>query len=334
MNVANGDSKKLAVSGISPGYGSYDDHNGYGASKSLIVDKAVEHHENSRPTNQCVLGVAFFSFLGFTILQTGFAITAKSQAMLADSEAMFVDAGTYLFNMVAERLKHRAFSEKELAMTPEERQFTRRLHRLYLELIPPFISVTTLLAVTVTTLLDSISTLLSTTPHSTDDDPDLAIMLLFSSLNLILDMVNVTCFARVDQAVLTPLNFKELENHHEVSPLLVQDQAETESETNTIPESDEVSEDSSLINLNMCSAWTHVFADTLRSVAVLIAAGIASVSDIISPEAADSIAAVIVSFIILLSCLPLTKGLIHTAIEIRHMHVHGTVELHEIIISA
>ena len=176
--------------------------------------------------------------------------------MLADSEAMFVDAGTYLFNMVAERLKHRAFSEKELAMMPEERQFTRRLHRLYLELIPPFISVTTLLAVTVTTLRYSISTLLSTTPHSTDDDPDLAIMLLFSSLNLILDMVNVTCFARVDQAVLTPLNFKELENHHEVSPLLVRDHAETESETNTVPDCDEVSEDSSLINLNMCSAWT------------------------------------------------------------------------------
>jgi Co/Zn/Cd efflux system component len=283
--------------------------------------------------------------------------------MLADSEAMFVDAGTYLFNMLAERLKRRAFSESELQMTTEERHYTRRLHRLYLELVPPFISVATLLAVTATTLRDAIATMLTHKSESASNhDPDLQIMLLFSGLNLLLDMVNVTCFARADQAVLTPLNFQEMDHTHETSPLIGTETA-TETETNTAPDFDEVSEESSLINLNMCSAWTvssylqcvagfdvvapsrtvvlklthgssqHVFADTLRSVAVLVAAGIASMSDMISAEAADSVAAVIVSLIILFSCMPLTKGLVHTAVEIRHMHQHGISAFEEIAIA-
>jgi Co/Zn/Cd efflux system component len=45
-------------------------------------------NEGKRPTNECVLNVAFFSFFGFMILQAVFALIVKSESMLADSEAM------------------------------------------------------------------------------------------------------------------------------------------------------------------------------------------------------------------------------------------------------
>ena len=95
----------------------------------LIGSERDDEHE--KPTNEYVLNVAFFSFLGFTLVQTGFAISAKSSAMLVDSEAMFVDALTYLFNLLAERLKHRPYSEKEKRMPADLRHYRRRLSRLY-----------------------------------------------------------------------------------------------------------------------------------------------------------------------------------------------------------
>lgn len=75
------------------------------------------------------------------------------------------------------------------------------------------------------------------------------------------------------------------------------------------------------LNLNMCSAWTHVFADTLRSVAVLFSAGFAYLFPrIISPFQADSLGAIVVSIIILLSLVPLVQGLFLTARKIQAIH--------------
>lgn len=233
----------------------------------LIGSETDDEHE--RPSNEYVLNVAFFSFLGFTLVQTGFAISAKSAAMLVDSEAMFVDALTYLFNLLAERLKHRPYSEKEKRMPADLRHHRRRLSRLYLELIPPFISVSTLLVVTIFALRDSVRVLLGTEPTDPADSPDINIMLLFSALNLGLDVVNVMCFARVEQAVGLKAAGEIAEAHHhprmehhdipsETTPLKATSQAhrraaETDSETHF---SDDASSDSEGLNLNMCSAWT------------------------------------------------------------------------------
>lgn len=70
-------------------------------------------------------------------------------------------------------------------------------------------------------------------------------------------------------------------------------------------------------NLNMCSAYTHVFADTLRSIAVIVAAGLAEVLPAVTPEEADATAAVVVSVLILLSLVPLTRGLWSSVAELR-----------------
>ena len=75
------------------------------------------------------------------------------------------------------------------------------------------------------------------------------------------------------------------------------------------------------VNLNMCSAYTHVFAaDTLRSIAVVAASIISETVDSVTSEVADSSAAVIVSLIIMISLIPLFRGIISPWCELRSLH--------------
>lgn len=73
-------------------------------------------------------------------------------------------------------------------------------------------------------------------------------------------------------------------------------------------------------NLNMCSAYTHVFADTLRSIAVIIAAIVGAYAEGVSPERADALAAVVVSIIIVLALFPLFAGLRKSITEFASIH--------------
>lgn len=272
---------------------------------------------SSPPSNSHVLGIAFYSFLGFTVVQLGFAVKANSSAMMADSEAMFVDAGTYLLNWLAESVKNNGSKDSE----------QRKMQRLYLELIPPLLSVCTLLVVTFVAMKQSFAVLMiDRQGDNTDDAPvDLNIMLFFSGLNLLLDVVNVLYFAKANQAILS-LDFEttsdENNDEEEARPESTYNSITSDTRESTHIEADTISLTSSEtmengLNLNMCSAWTHVFADTLRSIAVLIAAGFAHLfPQTMTPAESDAYAAVVVSFIILLSCLPLLRGLYHTAREI------------------
>ena len=65
-----------------------------------------------------------------------------------------------------------------------------------------------------------------------------------------------------------------------------------------------------------CSAYTHVFADTVRSVAVLIAAILGQFIEVVTPEVADAGAAIVVSAIILIALLPLLSGMVRTGCEL------------------
>jgi Co/Zn/Cd efflux system component len=232
--------------------------------------------------------------------------------MMADCAAMYVDVVTYLFNCLAERLKqgHCNMSAREL-----------RLRRLWVELIPPLISVVTLVVVTILSLREAWNTLeASTHNNALNDQPDVNIMLTFSALNMVLDIVNVGCFARVDPSAgqsdeCSVASSDLTETLTEGSPLLSSSSLSRDMESE-VPMLEWESDGT--MNLNMCSAWTHVFADTLRSITVLIAAGIAFLFPLwLSPTEADSWGAIVVSFIILASTLPLLQGLYSTACKIR-----------------
>lgn len=64
-----------------------------------------------------------------------------------------------------------------------------------------------------------------------------------------------------------------------------------------------------------CSAYTHVLADTLRSLAVIVAALVAKFTPV-TPEESDATAAVVVSVLIMFSLLPLFKGMVLGTLEL------------------
>ena len=337
--------------------------------------------DTNKPTNEALLYTAFVTFFVFTIGQTVASFIANSEAMLGDSAAMLVDSFTYAFNLYAERRKVTSTRKK----------------RLQLELIPPLISVVSLVGVTAYILSAALTELLDDDDDDSDD-PNASIMAIFSSLNLLLDIFNIACFAKARHflgfAVSdTSTSLDHMYDHHYrhanediesprssvhskqyilKSELFPQDlihvtsikgdsssqkyqyiAQEDDDETNNdieflppkrnlsnasedgshihaaLPDDDELyigtEEDSA--NLNMCSAYTHVFADTCRSIAVMVAAVIASARNDVESEDADAIAAIVVSVFILISLGPLVRGMIYTWTELQSLNHEDDVEL-------
>lgn len=289
--------------------------------------------------------------MGFAAFQTAGAIIAQSEAMLGDSAAMAVDSLAYGFNLYAEREKNKdkddiqdQSSEDEMVDNIElsglderntttccndnegdierkrlEQQFLKRRRHLHLELVPPLMSVTILIILTIIVLRNSIQTLIldANRDESEQTEPNLKIMMAFSAVNLVVDLFNVTCFARAKHLMgYNTTEVSEIEQEYgeisddELSLGLNDDCIESGIDP-------EGTEEDKGVNLNMCSAYTHVFADTVRSVTVIVASIIAEVSQRVTPEEADSAAAVIVSAIILLSLVPLFSGLFRTWRELR-----------------
>ena len=121
--------------------------------------------------------------------------------------------------------------------------------------------------------------------------------------------MNVFCFARAKHLVgYNTESEEDIQTYNNVEGRLSLNTSEKD-------EDDDGAEDKR-VNLNMCSAYTHVFADSLRTIAVLVTTITAELVDGLTPEVADSSAAVFVSIVILLSLLPLVKGIFKTACEL------------------
>ena len=167
---------------------------------------------SSPPSNKKLLCIAFVSFQSFAMVQLGAAIYAGSEAMLGDSIAMMVDALTYLFNLIAERQKEvyasklQQQNKSSCAITPFTRSRMVLKYRKYtyqLELIPPVLSIATLLIVIGLVMKEAVHTLILDFQRdaSLQSDPNVNLMMGFSVFNLILDLVNVGCFASASHAL-------------------------------------------------------------------------------------------------------------------------------------
>lgn len=300
--------------------------------------------DNDAPSNETLLGTAFISFMSFAILQLIFAIIAGSDAMMGDSAAMMVDAFTYLINWCAERRKkqlERATDLTDSTISMQSIERYRRKQILKLEIIPPLLSVSTLLIITVVVFHKATKTFLLDMHSSSQlQIPNLNLMMTFSVLNLALDGLNVFCFARAKH-LLGYATVEEWDEEEEATRMV----ASTAKRSYSLVEDDEKNSDgvtseagrieitretqpsrshhqnhSEHANLNMCSAYTHVFADTLRSIAVLIAAALAKVVPGVSAIEADAAAAILVSFLIVLSLVPLFQGLNKSLVELRSIN--------------
>lgn len=133
--------------------------------------------------------------------------------MVADSSAMMIDSLTYLFNSYAERIKNRSLNETDIETLSDDDREMRRLRRtrqrLWLEILPPLCSLMTLIVLTICTIKDAVDTLMEPYNVGMDDgevslasesEPNIGMMFFFSAINLGLDILNVSCFARAKHA--------------------------------------------------------------------------------------------------------------------------------------
>lgn len=117
-------------------------------------------------------------------------------------------------------------------------------------------------------------------------------MMVFSTLNLLLDVVNVICFAWAEEK--QGMNKVEQQYNILCSEGLPGDN--NGYEFNEGLQHEENDEDN-CVNLNMRSTYTHVFADTIQSIAVIAASIISETVDSGTSEVVDSSAGVIVFII-------------------------------------
>jgi len=133
---------------------------------------------------------------------------------MADSCAMVIDSLTYLFNSWAERIKNRSLTDSSTnndsgggELSHEMQRFERTRQRLLLEIAPPLCSVLTLIGLTISVSKEAIDTIYGgeeaeavVNEEFDATNPNVAIMFFCSGLNLALDILNVTCFARAKHA--------------------------------------------------------------------------------------------------------------------------------------
>lgn len=184
---------------------------------------------------------------------------------------------TYGLNMYAERTKPSASRESQIR----------------LEIYSPLLSVVILFIVSIYIIYDAMNTLSGQSEGKNTEDQDAtvdeSVMFIFSTTNLMFDVVNISCFYRASKLYGYRLEKKKggREGGKLVEEFLADDK----------------------VNINMCSAYTHVIADTFRSIAVMVASVISSVTDKVSSEEADAYAAIAVCVIIFLTTCPLLNGL-------------------------
>lgn len=299
-------------------------------------DALRSHHAG----NVMLLAVVFVLFGGFALAEIFAAIASSSLSLLGDAASMVVDASTYGLNMIAERRKGLGISE---------------MTRVKLELFIPLASMLALFATSVYVMNEAMDTIRNPPEHGETGD---TIMLIFASVNLAIDVVSVFCFARVNRLLgyavkdavegITEDEYDAEFGHGNQNSARVGhgdvDDGDAGLITNGVPASETTATQTNTFeqhllhtrdieadlhsksNTNMCSAYTHVIADTLRSIAVMAAAILSLADDDVNSNIADAWAAIAVSVIIFGSLYPLSKGLMQKYRQLRYLRQKQQIE--------
>lgn len=191
----------------------------------------------------------------------------------------------YFCNLYAEHVKDRKGKIDETT-------------RMVLEVYVPTFSVSALIGVSVYITWEAIAVILN---PPTDDDVDVVIMYGFAIGNMLIDLLSMFLFWVKGKKVLfqksvhtfstaddAPRHVEFLKNEAEAAQRIA-------SLNNT-----------SIMNLNMMSAFTHVSGDTLRTLAIFLSALVATLTNF-SGALCDAWAAVIVTVTIFGIVIPLIK---------------------------
>lgn len=211
-----------------------------------------------------------------------------------------VDVATYIANLYAEYTKERYGNDRSHCL------------RIQIEVIIPAIAVLTLLVITGLVLQSAVDTIL----HNEEEETvKISYLYVFSLLNLFVDVCCVIVFASRGSSVLyeePPMPMMSMEIDMQSDDSGEFGHLEDEFDRPNLPPP---SHFGVVKNLNMRSALTHVVGDSLRTVSVLGAAVVSSITRI-SPDICDAWAAVAVSVTIILAILPLMADIARTGCKL------------------
>lgn len=295
------------------------------------------------------LSIAFYTFFTFTCIQSVYAMKSNSASLLADTIAMFIDSFTYLLNLVAEYFK----SDNELRnlyleLIPPLTSVCILLALTFMTLQDSVLTLwnyfehdvedqepdSSIMIVFATGAL-FIDLFNMIRFQNTSDDEDTI------QENFELQEENVPIlrnFSKYDSTLHTAetgtsdFDCADCDLCRDEVPITTEADCEcalcesnnglevTYGDNVIQKQKDDDSAAFKEMNLNMYSAFTHVFADTMRSTAVLIAGCTCHLyPDWQKSFVIDSVAAIIVSLTIVCSCMPLMSGLMDTWNRIREM---------------
>lgn len=221
--------------------------------------------------NVKVLIIAIVLFASITVVQFFAAIIGHSNALLVDCASMLVDTGTYVGNLYSECLD----TEKS-----DELSSARRA------LISSGLSLLVLYGITGWGLWDAVSSL--TTKHL-EDDLEPGIVLGFGIGGVIFDGLTLLAFRRLGEPASRATPAAPESDDGDLSRAL-----EPESEACL---SHSAHKEASA--MNMCSAFSHVIADTIRSVTSILLGLVVLFDHTVNGSRCDAYATLVVSSTIL-----------------------------------
>lgn len=288
---------------------------------------AIEFPECPFPkiSNETLLEISLFLFFTFAMAEMVGAYLSSSLSMLGDASCTSIDVFTYICNAYVEWLKGRYG------------RLSQRL-RYVVDVYVPVLSVAALLGITAYVTIDAVSVL--THPPS-QDTVDVSFLYGFSAANFLIDLFCCALFLFRNDV---------FHDHHKLPQLPIETdiydddrefgcledeiegvECKPPAATSTTPSSSSCWSCQWIVslhhlhhtahapghrkNLNMLTAFAHVVGDTLRTVAMFLAALISSLSGI-DGDICDAWAAVLVALSIVWLCWPLIVEIREAALQI------------------
>ncbi len=302
-----------------------------------LISISIPDFELPRLSNQVILEISVTLFLLFALAELTGAIISGSLSLLGDAVSMCVDVVTYICSVYVEWYKN------------NHGRFTK-WSRMTIEIIIPSISLLSLMGVTVYISYDAIMVLID---PPTEDDVDVVYLYSYSAANLVIDLVVSGLFyfrgTEVFQEPITvpvlsldtSINFEDPDDEfghlddilefptrsttpseiHDSKSLAVLGKMFFGNATSNIT--------TSKANLNMISAFTHILGDTLRTIAMFVAALVSTLSGV-DGDICDASAAIVVAVSILAICGPIIIDIKNAAVEVWNDDTETSYNVREI----
>lgn len=311
-----------------------------------LISISLPDFELPRLSNQVLLEISVTLFLVFALAELTGAIISGSLSLLGDAVSMCVDVVSYICSVYVEWYKN------------NHGRFTK-WSRLCIEIIIPSISLMSLIGITIYISYDAISVLMN---PPEEDDVDVVYLYTYSAANLFIDLLVSGLFyfrgtdvfqEPVSVPVLsldTSINFDDPDDEfghlddilefpparpqtategHESKSLAVFSKLFGSSSGYAAVPAGGSSGSSSKANLNMISAFTHILGDTLRTIAMFVAALVSTITGI-DGDICDASAAIVVAISMLVLCGPIIIDIKNAAIDVWNDDTETSYNVREI----